>query len=391
MYDIGEEEIEAVAKVIRSRQLSRYRGGEQGECTQLEKDLCARFGCEYALVVNSGTSALECALVACDIGPGDEVIIPAFTFMATARAVLAVGAVPIIAEVDNTLTLDPADVETKISPRTRAIIPVHMYGLPCAMDRLVGLAAKYRVRIIEDACQSVGGSHKGRPLGVIGEIGAFSFNQFKIMTAGEGGAIVTNRREMYEKALIHHDGGCVFRRHADRLSVPIFTGANYRASEITGAILRVQLRRLDGVLDRLRERKRAAVEVLRRSSAFELAPVNCEAGDCGQVVALQVETEERMRRLLKLLLARGLMAGSPIDSTGHVYTDWKPVLQQRAANHPGLNAYHLTDVKYEYSANMCARTLAVLSRTVGIPVDITEPLDKAQARAERIRLLAESL
>src|SRR5215208_4316333 len=167
MYDIGEEEIQAVARVIRSRQLSRYRGGEQGECTHLEKDLCARFGCEYALVVNSGTSALVCSLVACDIGPGDEVIVPAFTFMATAMAVLAVGAVPIIAEIDDTLTLSPSDVESKISARTKAVIPVHMYGLPCAMDGFMELAARHRVRIIEDACQSVGGTHRGRPLGVI--------------------------------------------------------------------------------------------------------------------------------------------------------------------------------------------------------------------------------
>jgi dTDP-4-amino-4,6-dideoxygalactose transaminase len=253
------------------------------------------------------------------------------------------------------------------------------------------LGARYRVRIIEDACQSVGGSHRGRPLGVIGEIGAFSFNQFKIMTAGEGGAIVTNRRELYEKALIQHDGGCMFRQHANRLSVPVFTGANYRVSEITGAILRVQLRRLDAILDRLRERKRAAVEVLEGSSAFDLAPVNCAAGDCGQVIALQVETQEKMRRLLKLLLARGVMAGTPIDSTGHVYTEWEPVLRQRASNHPGLNAYHMTDVKYEYKTDMCHQSLAVLSHTIGIPVDINEPLDKTLARAQRIRRLADSL
>jgi dTDP-4-amino-4,6-dideoxygalactose transaminase len=392
MYEIGEEEIEAVARVIRSRQLLRYRGGEQGECTQLEKELCAKFGCQYALVVNSGTNALICALVACDIGPEDEVIIPAYTFMATAMAVLAVGAVPIIAEIDETLTLNAEDVESHISSRTKAIIPVHMHGLPSAMDKFMALADKYHLRIIEDACQSVGGAYRGQPLGVIGDIGAFSFNQFKTITAGEGGAIVTNDREMYEKALIQHDGGCLFRQHARRLSVPIFAGANYRVSEITGAILRVQLSRLDGLLRKLRERKRAAVEALQGSSACDPAPVHCVQGDCAQVVMLQVDTEARMRRLLRKLLAQGIMAGTPIDdSTGHVYTHWQPVLQQQAAHHPGLNAYHLTDTKYEYSREMCPRTLDVLSRSIGIAIDINESVDQTSCRAQRIRRLAESL
>lgn len=391
MYQIGEEEIEAVARVIRSRQLLRYRGGEQGECTQLEKELCAKFGCRYALVVNSGTNALICALVACDIGPGDEVIVPAYTFMATALAVLAVGAVPIIAEVDETLTLAPEDVERKISSRSKAVIPVHMHGLPSAMDKFLALADKYHLRLIEDACQSVGSTYRGQPLGTIGDIGTFSFNQFKTITSGEGGAIVTNDRERYEKALIQHDGGCLFRQHACRLSVPIFAGANYRTSEITGAILRVQLSRLDDLLRQLRQRKRAALEALQGSSAFDLAPVHCDQGDGAQVVMLQVDTAERMRRLLRKLLTQGIMAATPIDSTGHVYTHWQPVLQQKAANHPGLNAYHLTDAKYEYNREMCPRTLAILSRTIGLPIDINESVDQTHCRAQRIRHLAESL
>jgi len=391
MYEIGEEEIQAIAQVIRSRQLFRYPDSGRGECAQFEAELCSKLNCRYALVVNSGTSALICSLVAGGIGPGDEVIIPAFTFMATAAAVLAVGAVPIIAEIDPTLTLDAADVERKISPRTRAMILAHMCGLPCALDALAAIASKHRIRIIEDACQSMGGSYRGRRLGSIGEIGAFSFNQFKIISAGEGGAVVTNSRELYERALIQHDGGVLFRQQAARLSVPVFAGANYRISEITRAVLRVQLNRLDGILYKLRERKEAAATILRGSAAFELAPVHCPEGECGQVVILQVEAEKKMRRFLQKLLGQKIMAATPIDSKGHVYAHWSPVLQQRASNHPGRDAYHLTDTKYEYKKEMCPETLAILSRTIVIPIEINESLDQTRARAVRIRHLAESL
>jgi len=391
MYQIGEEEIQAVARVIKSGQLSRYRGVENGECFQFERDLCERFGCKYALLVNSGTSALICSLVACGIGPGDEVIVPAYTFMATAAAVLAVGAVPVIAEIDETLTLDVEDSARKVSPRTKAIIPVYMHGLPCAMDRFSAVAADFGLRLIEDACQGMGALYQGRPAGAIGDIGAFSFNQFKIITSGEGGAIITNNRELYEKALIQHDGGCMFRPHADLLSVPIFPGANYRASEITGAILRVQLQRLDVLLSRLRERKRAAAEVLGGSTAYALAPIHGDDGDCGQVMMLQVDTEERMRRLLKALAMKGLMAGTPIDSTGHVYTHWKPVLQQQRANYAAAGAHQPSVFNDEDERRRCPRTISILSRTVGIPIDINEAVDQVRRRVERIRTVAESV
>lgn len=391
MYEIGEEEIQAVAKVIRSQQLFRYRGVEGGECSQFERDLCERFGCKYALVVNSGTSALICSLVACGIGPGDEVIVPAYTFMATAAAVLAVGATPVIAEIDETLTLDADDAHRKVSTRTKAIIPVYMHGLPCAMSRFSAMAADSGLHVIEDACQGMGTVYQGRPAGAIGDIGAFSFNQFKIITSGEGGAIVTNNRELYEKALIQHDGGFVFRQHGDRLSVPVFPGANYRTSEITGAILRVQLQRLDGLLSRLRERKRAAAQMLEGSAAYAPAPIHYDDGDCGQVIMLQVDTEERMRRLLKALATKGLMAGTPIDSAGHVYTHWTPVLRRQRADQVGTGAHQPSNFNYENERARCPRTLSILARTIGIPIIINESLDQVRRRAERIRTVAESV
>ena len=192
MYVMGQEEVDAVSRVVASKQLFRYRGGEGGETDQFETEWAAKIGAEHAVAVTSGTAALMCGLAGLGIGPGDEVVVPAYTWMATAMAPLAVGAIPIVAEVDSALMLDAADVERKITPRTKAIIPVHMTGHPCDMDALMAVAGKHRLHILEDACQAVGGSYKEKRLGSIGTAGAFSFNHFKIITCGEGGAIVTS-------------------------------------------------------------------------------------------------------------------------------------------------------------------------------------------------------
>jgi dTDP-4-amino-4,6-dideoxygalactose transaminase len=390
MYEIGEEEVQAVARVIRSTQLFRYPAGARSECHLFESELAARLGCEYALAVNSGTSALICALVACDIGAGDEVIVPAFTFMATALAVLAVGAVPVVAEIDESLTLDPQALEARISSRTKAIIAVHMLGLPCDMDSIVAAASPHGLRVIEDACQAVGASYRGRPAGTIGDAGALSFNQFKIISAGEGGAMVTRGRELYDKAVIQHDDGAAFRQHACQMSVPIFTGGNYRISEITGAILRVQLSRLDGILKRLRERKRAFVESIGDPAGLALAPVRCADGECGMYVVIQLESQERMRRILPALRRHGIAAATPADSPGHVYTGWKPIVDLRAGHHSGRNPFHQTGVHYDYSKACCPIALDVLARTIVVPIDMNDTLEAVRNKAKQVRRIAGS-
>ncbi len=194
MYEIGQEEIDAVARVIRSGQLFRYRGGEGGECDQFEKELAESMGCRHALLLTSGTVSLISGLVGLGIGPGDEVILPAYTWLASPGAVLHVGAIPVLAEIDESLTLDPDDFCRKITPRVKAVMPVHMSGRPCDMARICASARQRGIRVIEDACQAVGGSFQNRRLATIGEAGAFSFNHFKNIAAGEGGAMLTSDR-----------------------------------------------------------------------------------------------------------------------------------------------------------------------------------------------------
>ena len=164
MYRIGQEEIDAVAEVIRQRCLFKINNSLK-ETMHAEEEMKAMFGTDHALLMTSGHAALTSALIALGIGPGDEVIVPAYTYISTAMVVVGVGAIPVIAEVDDTLTLCPEDTEKKITARTKAIIPVHIQGFPCNMDAIMALAEKYHLHVLEDACQADGGSYHGRRLG----------------------------------------------------------------------------------------------------------------------------------------------------------------------------------------------------------------------------------
>lgn len=391
MYIIGKEEVEAVQRVIESRQLFRYRGGEGGETDQFEAEWRKKIGTKYAVAVTSGTAALMCSLVGLGVGPGDEVIVPAYTFMATAVAALGVGAVPVLAEIDASLTIDPEDVERRITPRTKAIIPVHMVGLPANMDAIMDIAARHNLKVVEDACQADGGSYGGRRLGSIGHAGAFSFNHFKIMTCGEGGIMVTDDEEAYQRALIYHDSGATFREHASAMRVPIFTGMNFRLNEILSAILRVQLTRLDGMLEAMLTEKRLMMQALEGAGPFTFNPIHDVEGDCGTTLGLFFEDPRTARAFLGELDEVGVDADTPIDSGLHVYSNWEPVLEKRGAHHPALNAYSLAEAPVEYSKDMCPDTLSILERTVYLYTRPDRPREELDAMIAKVKTAAAKL
>ncbi|MCP4640506.1 MAG: DegT/DnrJ/EryC1/StrS family aminotransferase [bacterium] len=389
MYIIGQEEADAVRRVIESKQLFRYRGGEGGETDQFEADWAATIGVKHVVAVTSGTAALTCALAGMNIGPGDEVIVPAYTWIATPLAAVTVGAIPIIAEVDESLTLDPADVERKITPRTKAIIPVHMSGYPANMDALTALADKHGLMVLEDACQADGGSYKGRRLGSIGIAGAHSFNHYKIMSCGEGGAVVTNDETVYQRALVYHDIGAAFRDHAEGMNVPFFAGTNYRINEILSAILRVQLTRLDGILAALRKEKAILRDTLSDVSAFSLSPVHDIEGDCGTVMALLFDTAEAAKGFVEAAGEENVDLSSPIDSGIHVYSKWRTILEKQGAHHPARNPFATCGYEVEYSKDMCPKTLEYLARTVYIATSVDRSEDDLRTMATKLRNIAE--
>lgn len=371
MFRIGQEEIDAVARVINSKQLFRVNKGNQ-EADNFEKELREKIGVDYALLMSGGTGALIAALVGLGVGPGDEVIVPAYTFMASASAVLAVGAIPVLADIDESMTIDPASVEEKISDKTKAIIPVHICGFPSNMDALKEIAAKHNLFILEDACQADGGSYKGKRLGSIGDAGAFSFNVFKIITAGEGGAVVTNNRKVYERALIYHDGGAAFRPYTGELQEPVFMGTQMRVSEITGAIMREQLKRLDGILTDLRAVKKRIMEALKDVARF--IPSNDIEGDCGTTLGFNFDSEELARKFAAEVEGAWL----PYDSGKHVYINWDPIIAKRGGHCDAVNPYLMAENallnKEGANADACLKSLDILKRTVyvGMHCDWTE-------------------
>jgi dTDP-4-amino-4,6-dideoxygalactose transaminase len=364
MYRIGKEEADAATRVIMSGSLFRI-GSKYEEVNHFEHEWKTKIGSAHCLCLTSGTAALQTGLAALGVGPGDEVIIPAYTFISTAVAVLAVGAIPVIADIDDTLTLDPADVERKLSKYTKAVIPVHIAGFPCDMDRLVEMSVKHGFFLIEDACQADGGSYKGKRLGSIGDTGAFSFNWFKIISAGEGGAFVTNDLKIFERAIIYHDCGTPFWTYDQAIEVPIFSGFNMRSNEITGAVLREQVKRLDGILGDLRHAKKAIMKGLEGKVKFN--PSNDPEGDCGTTLAFQFDTVDEA-----IAFETKIGGLRPINTNKHVYCNWTPVLEKRGAH---VNAYdpfqnpQNAGLNMNYTPDMCKTSLDILSRSVYFPVN----------------------
>jgi 3-amino-5-hydroxybenzoate synthase len=239
-----EREVEAVTRVIRSRKWWRIVGSE---VEAFEKEFARYQGAAGALAVSNGTVAIELALSALGIGRGDEVLVPAYTFISTATAVLAAGAVPVPVDVrPDTYCLDPEATAAAITPRTRALLPVHMAGHAADMDALLELARAHGLAVIEDAAHAQGADWKGRRVGALGQAGIFSFQSGKLMTAGEGGLVLSNDPELLERSFLFHSCG---RPQTDRSYQHQLLGTNARLSELQAAVLRVQLERLDAHLE----------------------------------------------------------------------------------------------------------------------------------------------
>lgn len=382
MYRIGQEEIDAVAEAIRHRSLFKINNSLQ-ETMHAEEEMKAMFGTDHALMMTSGHAALTSALIAMGIGPGDEVIVPAYTYISTAMVVVAVGAIPVIAEVDETLTLCPKDTEKKITARTKAIIPVHIQGFPCNMDAIMALAEKYHLHVLEDACQADGGSYHGRRLGTIGHAGAFSFNYFKIITSGEGGALLTNDRSIFERALIYHDSSAVayFGDQLSDVEAQLFCGNEYRANEVSAAILRVQLQRLDGILSDLRRNKKYLLDAL--ADLCTPLPSHDIQGDCGTTLAITFDSAEEASSF-----AEAVGGTVPINTGKHVYRNWTPIMNKVGALHPLMDPFKMEanrDFVPDYHENMCPRTLDLLSRVVYISVSPDWTKEELDSKVTQLR------
>jgi dTDP-4-amino-4,6-dideoxygalactose transaminase len=385
MYIVDHREADAIRKVLLSGKLFRY--GVGGECERFEKRWATYLGIEHACLCASGTNALTAALIGAGIGPGDEVVVPACTYMATPVAVLAAGAIPVIVDIDDSITLSPKALAAAIGPRTRAVIPVHMWGLPCDMAAIMRLARKHDLLVIEDACQAVGGAFRGRALGSIGHAGAFSFNYYKNITAGEGGAVVTSDSRIMERARCVIDC-CGFYWRGRRRDQRPFTCNGSRASELQGAMLNVQLTRLPGMLRRMRSEKR---RILRATRGTGLVPIRANSLDdeCGSHVMYTLPTPAAADEF-----ARRVGGFVTLKTGRHVYTQWDAVLAHNGAHHPALNPYKLKEnrgCRMAYRKDMCAGSLDILARTVAIATHPRHGAAEVSAIIQRIRAAAASI
>ena len=386
MYEWGKEEEQAIVETLRSGRLFRYQGpGVETQSSRFEKSLAEKMEHNHAIAVTSGTDALVAALSACGIGPGDEVIIPAFTFFATAAAVTRVQAIPVIANIDEFLSLDVEELDRLCGPRTKAVIPVHMDGLACDMGRIMDFARKKNLYVIEDVAQSIGGSFKGKPLGSLGDFGCYSFNVDKIISCGEGGAVCTSSEELYLKSLCAHDACAPFGwslKEKFSNGAP-FIGESMRISELSAAMLGEQLKRLDKIIEKLRTRKKIVQKIL-QEHGLNYRQAHCPEGDCGTSLHLVLDDPMQVLFCAKKMISVGIKA-IPIQARpAHAVWQWSHMLQERRFRHPGLDPFRHSEEIYDYSKANFLKSYDILLSTLKLPIEYNLSEDETRDWALKV-------
>jgi dTDP-4-amino-4,6-dideoxygalactose transaminase len=377
---IGEEEIREVMEVMRSGYLFRYGislGSEVdprflGKVYRVEQEVAAYCGVKYAVAVNSGTSALLTALSGLGVGPGDEVIVPGYTFVASISSVVYARAVPVLAEVDRTFNLDPADVRAKITPRTRAIMAVHMMGNPARIDELKAIADEHNLFLIEDCAQAFGARYKGRPVGSFGHAGAFSFNVYKTITSGDGGMVVTDDEEAYGRCFAFHDQGHAPLRTGVEIGKRPFIGMDLRFTELQAAVLLAQLRKLPRIMAHLRANKARFKQALADLPGIAFRELTDPEGDAATMLTVILPEPGVAARI-----AAELGSKVTAEAGWHVYNNMEHVLEQRTVTPERCpftcSPYAGRGGEMSYRKGMLPKTDALLARSINISIGVSDP------------------
>ena len=377
-YEIlGEEEKQEILDVLSRKVLLRYEFHDQRKgiykVKEFEREFAKYCGAKYAHAVSSGTAALRVALAALGVGPGDEVITQGFTFVATWEAILDAGAVPVFAEVDDTFCMDPADLARKITPRTKAILPVHMCGGQARIKEIVEIATKHGIPVMEDTAQSCGGRVNGKGLGTFGKAGAFSFDAVKTMTTGEGGMIVTDDEALYVRASEYHDHGHV---HDPKLTRGTekrnFIGVNYRMMEIQGALGLAQLRKFESViLANQRKNKQRIKEGLSRIDQVTFRTFPDPQGDTATFLMFLLPTAEKAQAFNRVMGEEGVGAVYWYVNYWHYYDEWEHLFEGKSVLPTGYPFKTPSgESRCQFKRGALPKTAALLSRTLTIPINI---------------------
>ncbi|MCX8036167.1 MAG: DegT/DnrJ/EryC1/StrS family aminotransferase [Candidatus Sumerlaeia bacterium] len=365
-YD--EAENTGVREVVETGSPFRFWGPRTPQKVKAFEDEFAKYmGTTYALGVTSGTAALDCAVAGLGIGPGDEVIVPAYTWWSDYTCVVHAGALPVFADIDRSLCLDPADFERRITPRTRAVIAVHLLGGPCDMDEILRIARARKIAVIEDAAQAVGATYRGKKLGSLGDVGIYSFQLNKMISSGEGGALVTRDPVIYERAVRFHDMGVFRGLFSDRTGqsrVPMFAGENFRMSEFTGAVLLAQLAKLDRMKAELKRAFLAVLDGVKDLPNIRFRRQPDPEGDLGYALYMEMNDRAGRDRCIAGLRERGVPAGT---LSGSVLLPTEPSVVNKQTRHPDWPSFTSPEGRaIRYGRETCRQTLDIFDRFVQV-------------------------
>ncbi len=374
-YIIGEEEKKALLEVVETGYLFRYGDRKDpqflAKVWQLEREVAAYFDIPHTVACNSGTTALWIALSALGVGPGDEVIVPGYTFIASITSIIFARAVPVLTEIDETLTLDPEDVRRKITPRTKAIMLVHMLGNPGHIDEIRVIARQNNIFLIEDCAQAFAATYKGKYVGSFGDMGTFSFNFYKTITAGDGGLVATADKNLYERAFAIHDQGHLPLRQGVEQGARTVMGLDFRMTELAAAVLLAQLKKVEGIRSELKRRKNRFKEGIQDVAGLEYRTLLDPDGELGTLLTLFLPDEKSARKV-----GDALGCGVVADSGWHVYNHMEHVLDRKTVDSTGCPFscpyYRDKGGSMEYSKGMLPKTDALLNRAINISIGVAD-------------------
>ncbi len=358
---LGEEEKKEILEVLETGVLFRYGFPAQRKgrykVEEFEKKFAEFTGRNHALAVSSGSAALRVALAALGVGFGDEVITSGFTFVATWEAILECGAVPVFLGIDDTLNLDPKELPKKITPRTKAIIPVHMLGAQARIEEIMAVADQHHIPVIEDTAQACGGYIGGKSLGSFGAIGTFSFDSVKTLTTGEGGMLIMDDPELYRRASEYHDHGHDHIGPDRGLESRSFSGFNFRMMELQGALGLAQLSKLKDMIARQKAHKSRLKKILKDIQGLRFRELVDPEGDTATFLAFAMPDREKTWILKDLAKKVGLGLIYFLENNWHYYRNWEHLLLQKSPCQNGW-PFQIEDGsrKLTYPKNLLSRS-----------------------------------
>ena len=382
----GDEERKEVRDVLDTGVLFRY-GFDQArqghwKAKTFELELAKRMGVNHCHLCSSGTAALSIALAACGVGAGDEVIVPPFTFIATIEAVLCAGGIPVFAEIDDTLCLDPESVKNVITPQTKAVIPVHMCGSMAQIDAINTICEQNDLILIEDACQSLGATFEGRSAGTFGHMGCFSFDPVKTITCGEGGAVVTNDKELYIAADAYADHGHDHIGSDRGLEGHPVLGVNFRISELNAAVGVAQLNKLDFIIDKQRKHKKIIKDALAQFSNITFSKIPDEKGDSATFLSFFLPDESKTRKAAAAFGHAGIDACFYwYDNNWHYIRQWDHFKKLKSLAKLPIQ---LLESYPDYEALKLSQSDDIMRRTISMLIKLSWTDEELSRRTEKI-------